>query len=367
LDKTSSTAAQIAAAAVFEMFPGVQLWGASKSRDGFYYDLFFPHPIHPDLPFQIEERMRQIVREKREILDLEMAPFSARELLKSQGHLKRAEQIEGKGLVRIVRIGSFADLAENEHLSNTSEVSAFKLFPLIPLEGKGMRIAGAASGTKEELKEFLKRRASFLQRKHEVVGERKNLWRLTGEGVVWLPDGLRLWEETLQTFKEHFFPGAAMMRAPKNLCRHRLYRESGAPAIGEIVGVRCEGAEESGLFEPEEGTAFQVATSFQNAISSLQSIGKTLNILGFDYSLLLAGSKRKERGRKVLAAAIDELQWECETFLDDESLPQVKFLVADGIGNRWSAAEIAADEHLTASAIIERNIALLLETRETGL
>ena len=86
LSKIRNTAAQIASAAVFELFPSIRFLAVQEISWGFSCEMIFPHPVHPELHFQIEEKMRQIVREKREIRDLEMVPFSARELLKSRGN-----------------------------------------------------------------------------------------------------------------------------------------------------------------------------------------------------------------------------------------------------------------------------------------
>ena len=365
------TAAEIGAAAIYELFPGVQLWGGGESRVGFFYDLYFPHPIHPELHFQIEERMRQIVREKREIRDLDMVPFSARELLKSRGHLARAEELaekraekrEREGLVRIVQIGPFVDLALGDHLKNSSELAAFKLFPPILLERGGMRIQGAASSSKEELKEFLKKWAAYPKKRHEASGEKMGFWRISENGVVWLPEGLRFFEKTLSIFKENLFQNALEIRAPNGVNRLDLARELEVDSIGEVVGVEGEAEEDSGLFEPGERTEVRLTTTFENAISSLQSIGKTLTILGFNYCLQFTGSKRKEM--KVLGSALEALKWECEAILEEGTPAQINFLVEDGLGGRWSAATVVAKGFISASAIIERNIALMMEQKET--
>ena len=66
---------------------------------GFVYEFQAEFPLPPESERLIEEKMRQIIREQREIRILEMVPFSARELLLKEGHFIRAEQLSGDGLV----------------------------------------------------------------------------------------------------------------------------------------------------------------------------------------------------------------------------------------------------------------------------
>ena len=69
---------------------------------GFYCDFFFSQPFSSEILIQLEERIRQIVREKREIRKMEMVPYSASEWLKKSGQKERAAQVLAQeGYVRI--------------------------------------------------------------------------------------------------------------------------------------------------------------------------------------------------------------------------------------------------------------------------
>lgn len=361
------TAAEILAAAVFEMFPQVKLLGGSETYSGFYYDFVFPHLIHPELHLQIEEKMRQIVREKREVKVLEMVAVSAREFLKSKGLFSRAEQLEGKGLFQIIQIGNFIDLCGGDQVQNTAELSSFKLFPPISLDGKEMRILGTAHRSKEDLKEFIKQWNSYPRRRHEKMGEISNYWSSFEEGFVWLPAGVQVKEKLIRFFKKNLYRNALEIQCPQDSDRKTIYRkifnDIEAEALLEVCLFRGEpnSIEDVGLLEPLEGTTIQITTSLKNVISFLQSIGKTLNILGFNYCVRFIPSRRKGREGKILTEALGNLQWSFETSAEEGEDFQVDFMVEDGLGRKWSAANILAKDCLSLRVVVERNLALLIE------
>lgn len=369
LQKIRRTSAEILAAAVFEIFPGVELLGGSETYSGFYYDFYFPHSVHPELHIQIEERMRQIIREKREIRDLEMVAVSAKEFLKSKGHKVRAGQIEGAGLFPVVQMGSFVDLASGTHLKNTGQISYFKLFPTIPLEGREIRIMGAAYESKEELKDFFKKWNGYPKRRHEKVGENRHFWCTLEAGFAWLPEGLKAQEDLIRTFKENVIPGCCEVRTPclNRLLSHKdLLYKLNVDSIFEVCTIQGnpDEIEYVGLLNPIEGKQIQITTSLKNMNSSLQSIGKTLNILGFSYNIRFVGSRRNTRSGKLLQEALKALEWPFEEAEERCEFPRVDFLVVDGLGRQWSAACVQAQECLNVQVIVERNLALLLEIQE---
>lgn len=308
------TAAEIAAAAVYEIYPNVELWGGGITSTGFFYDFYFPHPIHAHL---IEERMRQIVKEKRPIRTLEMVAFSAGELLKKEGHTARAEELE-EGLVEIIQIGSFHDLSPGPHLKNTAELAAFKI-SVEALPEKGMRVVGCCHTSKDELKQFLKKVDNYTE--PQLRGEKMGLWK----GEIWLPQGLKRRQQLIHFLKEQWFDGALEISGPLEGDRSAMHRSLGKPKVAEVL-PREKGIQVSFFGKPE-----------QEVISSLQSIGKTLTILGFDHSTESLG-----RG--------------------------TDFLVEDELGRKWPVVQVkrisrngspAVDFYFIAE--VEQILALLLE------
>lgn len=364
------TAAEVLAAAVFEMFPEVVLLGGSETASGFYYDFYFPHPLNPELPFQIEERMRQIVKEERGISKQEMVGVSAKEFLKSKGHFERAESVEGPGLYTILRMGSFIDLVFGAVLKNSSEVSHFKIFPPVSMEDQKIRIWGVACESKESLKNFLKKKKSYEQTRHERIGELRKFWTMIDGKFVWLKDGLEARRRLSSLLKENFFPESMEVGCPNSSDRHLLHnkilKQKNVRAVLEefLIHTEKSSVEDTGLFEPREAKAIQITTSIENAISFLQSIGKTLNILGFNYCVRFTPSNKKGARSRFLIDALQSLDWTVETSEEEDDLPRLDFLVADGIGRKWSAACVCAKESIFCHIIVERNLALLLELQE---
>ncbi len=82
------------------------------------------------------------------------------------------------------------------------------------MEGRGIRIVGAASFSKEELKDFLKKFDVYSSRNHLAVGERERLWTAVQNEIVWLDRGLRLKNQTIQFLKKNLFDAVLEISGP---------------------------------------------------------------------------------------------------------------------------------------------------------
>jgi len=348
------SAAEITAAAVYELFPLIEILDVKASSTGFICDLYFPHPVHPQTISMIEERVRQIVREKRPIRTLEMVPVSAQGLLQSLGFQGQAERLgESEGLVELVQIGSFHNLSPGPHLKNTAELAAFKLLSIEFLESKVIRIRGSASPSKKELREFLKKQDLYAARCHQKLGA--GLWVDLDGAIVWQGQGLRLKGQVVEFLKRRLFPEAVEVAGSPNLEGDRFgFHSEVLKKIGgsfrSIAEVwtrfnekECWGAGDAGLFEPDEEGIVQLSVYPRiedlqtKLISSLQSIGKTLNILGFNYCVELACRKRAEKGFLEFLKAVEESLGVGFEVREEGKPLQVEFLVEDALGRRWPA------------------------------
>lgn len=321
------TAATVVATALFELYPNIELKSSREISFGFSSHFFFPHPISEEMQFQIEEKVRQIVREKRPIRTLEMVPLSARELLRKEGHRHRAQElVEGQqGLVYVAQIGSFYDRASGPLLKNTMELGACKILSLKQEGKRSFRIVGTARRSKAELKDFLKRWAAYPKTRHEVLGEKSQFWQICEEGLLWLPRGIEVRQKLFERLKESL--NASWMERPpgiewKELCR------LGEP-LGEVLVEQSPYDEEKGLFDGGRQTILRVvAYSESVAKTLLQTIRKTLMMLGFTLN------------EKV----------------------GTNFLTEDGLGRLWSAASFSLQKGFWICSIpVERNLALLIE------
>ncbi len=374
LDTYRRTAAEIAAAAIFEIFPKVELLGGGETSTGFVYHVLFPHPIHKETLDLVEERMRQIIREKRPIKTLEMVPFSASELLKREGHHQRAGELEGEGLVELIQIGSFTDLCEGPHLKNTSELGAFKILSIEPMEEQVVRITGCVYPSKQELKDFLKRFRDYSEINHLKIGQRIGFWLVVEEGIVWTGKGIKAREKLIEFFKRQLWPREIQeISAPLSAARPELYAAIAEKMkklplhIGEIGCWPNDSWEpESGLFENSEETRIQKISYFppgqieEETISSLQTIDKTLNILGFKCCIRLAYRKRSEKSFQKFQRVLEKLNWKAEIELRDGPA-QLEFLIEDGLGRYWSALQMKGEDVIAINISVEKMFALLLE------
>ena len=341
---------------------------------GFVYEFQAEFPLPPESERLIEEKMRQIIREQREIRILEMVPFSARELLLKEGHFIRAEQLSGDGLVEIVQIGPFIDVSDDPHyLSSSSQLGAFKIWPFEDLKEGFFRLSGCACSDKEALKTFLKKLRLYRENNHIVLGEVRGFWRILDEQMIWLSAGLEEKRRILKILKDSICAEALEVSFPdRNSAlelRKALFKEMRSPLlIAEIYEVpRPFCHREAGLFPGEEGTQIQIDyfSSFEleekKLSSSLQLVGKTLTILGLPYQLRLSGRKRSDRSVQVFLESLSE----GETVLDfskEKTFACLEFLVEDNLGRKWPAFSLEGMERgFVLKASIERLVAFLLE------
>ncbi len=360
--KICRTASSVLAAAMYETFPGVSLLGGSETSYGFFYDFIFPHVVHPELHHQIEEKMRQIVKEKRAIRSMEMVGSSAREFLKSKKHMIRSSQVQGQGLFSLVEMGSFVDLSSGDLLENSAEIPHFKLFAPEPLEEGSWRISGTAHHSKDELKKFLKVFSEYAKTRHEVVGDLRLWWRETEDGILWMPQGMSARDRFIGQCREHLCVGATEVSCPRGSTLFKAWEVlSNAVSVFEVAPVTFAPGEDVGLFLPEDATMLRWLNSFKNRISCLQSIEKMLNILGFNYRICLVRSVRDRKAESCLEESLTELGWTFQESQEKVECPRLDFLVQDGLGREWSAVSVQARKCLDVQVIVERNLALLLE------
>src|SRR3989344_2475165 len=194
------TAAVLTAASLYEMLPGLELLGGGETDTGFFYQFFYIHPIVPEIPRMIEERMRQIVREERPLREMVMVACSAKELLLKRGHpaaVDALEELEPKELVSLLRIGDFVDLAEGPFCPSLDEVGAFQILSIQSLGDQEHRVEGCAAASKDVLKALTRKLASYAENNHLVLGQKLGLWKWFGSRILWLEKGPRARQELI--------------------------------------------------------------------------------------------------------------------------------------------------------------------------
>jgi hypothetical protein len=316
----------------------------------------------------LEEKMRMIVRENRPIEEMEMIARSARDLLKKWGSPASADSLldlDPKGLVSLVKIGSFYELMDGPFCPSIRDVGAFKVVSLIHLGEREYQVEGCAFATKVELKEYLKRLATYKTENHLVIGQRLGFWD-SGEEFIWRPKGIEVKNNLISFFKESLGGCEHSASTKESLKKFGLKQKSPFKSwsISSSGGFpkEGEGLLEEGSQSTVEQNIYCSSQEFDELlISLLQTIDKTLIILGFHVHVRLAARKRTEKAIKTLEAALGE---DLPLAVDGRPGARAQWFVADGLKREQLAIEIEIVDDKTSietKVSVEKILALLLE------
>ena len=195
------SAAHVMAAAVWRIFPGVQLDIGPSTDDGFYYDFDLPHRLSPEDFPRIEEEMARLIQADHPFERVEVSRPEAEKILRDLGQTYKVERLadipEGE-TISFYRSGDFIYLCRGPHLAGTGGVKAFKLLSVAGSYYRGretnpmlQRLYGAAFPTERELDDYLKRLEQAKLRDHRRIGRDLDLFS-TSEAVG---PGLILWHQ----------------------------------------------------------------------------------------------------------------------------------------------------------------------------
>jgi len=206
LKELRQSAAELLAFAVTELFPGVTLVDSKVTEFGFYYDFIAEQPIDANAIHLIEEKVRGLVKEGRQVRMLEMMRENAMMLFNHKGQPIKA-QLAGQArenIVTIFQIDHFYDYCPAPYIAETSEVTAFKILKIeraqhyLSEEGEVevVRIRGTAFFEKDHLKKHVKSLQSAKKIDHRHIGKEMQLFEQVEEisdaAWVWLPNGASL-------------------------------------------------------------------------------------------------------------------------------------------------------------------------------
>ncbi|WP_428268655.1 threonine--tRNA ligase [Haliangium sp.] len=224
--------AHVMAQAVRERFQAegpVHFAAGPPTDDGFFYDFSLPRSATEEDLAWIEERMREIVRGGHAFEVREVNPDEARTLFADQPF--KLELIEGLSQgtldedgnpiaqddappITVYQHDTFADLCRGPHIANTSEIvpEAIKLLTTAGAYWRGdenrdmlQRIYGTVWKSKEDLDQYLWRRAEAEKRDHRKLGKELELFHMepSAPGMpYWLPRGFKLLLGLLDFWRE---------------------------------------------------------------------------------------------------------------------------------------------------------------------
>lgn len=203
--KMRHTLSHVLAAALVEMYPGVQFGVGPATATGFYYDIDLSEVkdvegnvmkiTDADLP-KIQKKMYSIINKKFDLVYSEKSREEALAWAKENHQKYKVELIEdlpGSEIISFYQLGDFTDLCKGPHVENTGKVGAFKLIKVAGAYWRGdekremlTRIYGVAFETEEELKEYLQRLEEAKARDHRKLGKELDLFsfsELVGAGL----------------------------------------------------------------------------------------------------------------------------------------------------------------------------------------
>jgi threonyl-tRNA synthetase len=224
--------AHLLAAAVTNLFPGVQCGIGPATDEGFFYDFVVPRPFVPEDIEAIEKKMRELAQQdlpyERQLWPREEAKrfFGARgEPLKVQ---LIDEKTEGQAQVSCYTIKdreTFVDFCVGPHVPSTGKLKAFKLLSTSNAYWKGdarnqpmQRVYGTAFLAEKDLQAYLTRLEEAKKRDHRKIGRDQKLFMFhqwAPGATFWLAKGTVLYNTLAAYMREVLVPaGYVEVKAP---------------------------------------------------------------------------------------------------------------------------------------------------------
>lgn len=209
------TVAHLMAWAVQDLFPGVKFAFGPAIDSGFYYDFDRGEPFTEEELTTIENRMKELAKQKVNLVREVIAPDKAREMFKDQPYkLAQIEDLEKEGQeFSLYHMGEFTDFCKGPHVPNSGDLKAFKLLNVSAAHWVKdhsapmlQRIYGTAFFKKKDLDEHLAMLEEAKKRDHRKLGRELDLFGIqeeAGAGLsFWYPRGDILREQIMDFWKD---------------------------------------------------------------------------------------------------------------------------------------------------------------------
>ena len=245
LYKIRHSAAHVMAQAVLERFPGAKPTIGPPIEDRFYYDFDLPHPLKEEDLLWIEQRMKEIIRERHTFLVRELSVHQARALFKDNPYkIELIDELAGgeatAPTITVYQHDTFVDLCRGPHVPHTGYIKAngVKLLTTAGAYWRGdasrqqlTRIYGTAWKNRTELDAYLTRLDEARKRDHRVLGRKLGLFTFSdrvGPGLpLWLPKGTTLRDTLVAMLKKEQLRRNYQGVITPHIGRLELYRTSG--------------------------------------------------------------------------------------------------------------------------------------------
>jgi len=243
--KIRHSLSHIMALAVKRLYKDVRVAIGPAIDNGFYYDFDLDITFSENDLVNIEQLMREIIKENLSFTRETLPIDEAKEIFKRKGELFKVELIEdlkqrGEKEVSIYKTSDWFDLCKGPHVNSTSDISleGLKLDRVSGAYWKGdeknkmlQRIYGLYFNSKKELEDYVNWREEAKKRDHRKIGKEMDLFSLhdeAGAGLVyWHPNGARM-RTAIESFwkSEHFKNGYEIVYTP-HIGKSWLWETSG--------------------------------------------------------------------------------------------------------------------------------------------
>jgi threonyl-tRNA synthetase len=236
--------AHLLAAAVTNLFPGVQCGIGPATDEGFFYDFVVPRPFVPEDLEAIENKMRELAAQDL-IYERQMWPREeAKAFFASRGEPLKVqlidEKTEGQKEVSCYTIkdkDTFIDFCVGPHVPSTGRLKAFKLLNTSNAYWKGdaknvpmQRIYGTAFFTDKELKQYLTQIDEAKKRDHRKLGRELGLFTFhhwAPGAAFWMDKGTTLYHTLANYMREVLFPAGYVEVKTPLIYNKALWERSG--------------------------------------------------------------------------------------------------------------------------------------------
>jgi threonyl-tRNA synthetase len=236
--------AHLLAAAVTNMFPGVQCGIGPATDEGFYYDFVVPRPFVPEDLDAIEAKMKELASQdlvyERQLWPREEAKsfFAARgEPLKVQLIDEKTVGQKDVSVYTIKDKETFVDFCVGPHVPSTGKLKAFKLSSTSNAYWKGdahnqpmQRVYGTAFASDKELKAHLLQLEEAKKRDHRKLGRELGLFIFhpwAPGAAFWLGKGTTLYNTLANYMRDVLFPAGYVEVKTPLVYNKALWERSG--------------------------------------------------------------------------------------------------------------------------------------------
>jgi threonyl-tRNA synthetase len=236
--------AHLLAAAVTNLFPGVQCGIGPATDEGFFYDFVVPRPFVPEDLEAIEQKMRDLAAQDL-VYERQMWPREeAKKFFASRGEPLKVQLIEEKtegqrevSCYTIKDKDTFIDFCVGPHVPSTGKLKAFKLQTTSNAYWKGdarnqpmQRVYGTAFLSEKELKAHLTQIEEAKKRDHRKLGRELGLFTFhqwAPGAAFWLDKGTTLYNTLANYMRGVLFPAGYVEVKTPLVYNKALWERSG--------------------------------------------------------------------------------------------------------------------------------------------